>query len=133
LAELRSLGLKGRFASKEFPKSVALYKLFLYLCSREKVKQGIDSMDTNTNLKKWLWLVVIGALVAAVVLLAVALNYAVRAERNARYVGLMNVVAEKLSKTVRGVEMNAENVFDEVAKHLESPQAVIEALAARPA
>ena len=57
-------------------------------------------MDTNTNLKKWLWPVVIGALVA-VVLLAVALSYAVRAERNARYVGMMNVVAEKLSKTVR--------------------------------
>ena len=36
-------------------------------------------------------------------LLAVALSYAVRAERNARYVGMMNVVAEKLSKTVRGV------------------------------
>ena len=59
-------------------------------------------MDTNTNLKKWLWPVVIGALVA-VVLLAVALSYAVRAERNARYVGMMNVVADKLSKTVRGV------------------------------
>ena len=52
-------------------------------------------MDTNTNQKKWLWPVVVGAL-AAVVLLAVALNYAIRAERNARYVGMMNVVAEKL-------------------------------------
>ena len=59
-------------------------------------------MITNTNLKKWLWPVGVGAL-AAVVLLAVALNYTVRAERNARYVGMMNVVAEKLSKTVRGV------------------------------
>ena len=87
-------------------------------------------MNTNTNQKKWLWPVVIGAL-AAVVLLAVALNYMVRAERNARYVGMMNVVAEKLSKTVRGVEMNAENVFDEVAKHMESPQAVIEALGSK--
>ena len=87
-------------------------------------------MDTNTNPPKWLWPVVIGALVA-VVLLAVALNYTVRAERNARYVGMMNVVAEKLSKTVRGVEMNAENVFDEVAKHLDSPQAVIEALGSK--
>ena len=33
-------------------------------------------METNTNPKKWLWPVVIGAL-AAVVLLAVALNYAI--------------------------------------------------------
>ena len=82
-------------------------------------------------MKKWLCSVIIGVLAVAVVLLAVALNYAVRAERNARYVGMMNVVAEKLSKTVRGVEMNAENVFDEVAKHLESPQAVIEALGSK--
>ena len=59
-------------------------------------------MNTNTNIKKWLWPVVIGALVA-VVLLAVALSYAVRAERNARYVGMLNVVEGKLSKTVRGV------------------------------
>ena len=74
---------------------------------------------------------VIGALAVVVVLLAVALDYAVRAERNTRYVGLMNVVAEKLSKTIRGVEMNAENVFDEVKKHMESPQAVIEALGSK--
>ena len=91
-------------------------------------------MDIKTNPGKWLQPVGTGVLVAAVVLLAVAavlLNYAVRAERNARYVGMMNVVAEKLSNTVRGVEMNAENVFDEVAKHMESPQAVIEALSSK--
>ena len=88
-------------------------------------------MDTNINPKKWLRPVVIGALAVVVVLLAVALDYAVRAERNTRYVGLMNVVAEKLSKTIRGVEMNAENVFDEVKKHMKSPQAVIEALGSK--
>ena len=87
-------------------------------------------MNISTNPGKWLLPVVIVAL-AAVVLLAVALSYAVRAERNARYVGMMNVVAEKLSMTFRGVEMNAENVFDEVAKHMESPQAVIEALGSK--
>lgn len=84
--------------------------------------------------KQWTRPVAIGALTAAVILLvlaAVALSYAVRAERNARYVGMMNVVTEKLSKTIRGVEMNAENVFDEVAKHMESPQAVIEALSSK--
>ena len=86
-------------------------------------------MDTNP--RKWLRPVIIAALAVAVVLLAVALNYTVRAERNARYVGMMNVVEEKLSKTIRGVEMNAENVFDEVRKHMESPQAVIEALGSK--
>ena len=88
-------------------------------------------MDKNTNPKRWLWPVVIGVLAVAVVLLAVALQNAIRTERNTRYVGIMNVVAEKLSKTVRGVEMNAENVFDEVARHMESPQGVIEALGSK--
>ena len=60
-------------------------------------------MDTNTNHKKWLWPVGTGALAVIVVLLAVALSYAVRAERNARYVGMLNVVEGKLSKAIRGV------------------------------
>ena len=88
-------------------------------------------MDARNYRKTWLWPMVIGVLAVAVVLLAVMLSYAFRAERNARYVGMMNVVAEKLSKTVRGVEMNAENVFDEVAKHLDSPQSVIGALGSK--
>ena len=88
-------------------------------------------MDVKTNPKKWLRPVLIVALAVAVALLAVALNYTVRAERNVRYVGMMNLVAEKLSKTVRGVEMNAENVFDEVAKNMDSPQNVIEALGSK--
>ena len=75
-------------------------------------------MNTNSNQQKWLRPMVIGTLVA-LVLLVVALNYVVRAERNARYVGMMNVVAEKLMATFRGVEMNAEGVADEVAKHLD--------------
>lgn len=39
-------------------------------------------LDVKTNPKKWLVPVLIRALVVAVVLLAVALNYAVRAERH---------------------------------------------------
>ena len=88
-------------------------------------------MEKNTNTKKWLWLVVIGALAVVTVLLAVALNYAVRAERNMRYISMMNTVELKLSRIIRGVEMNAENVFDEVKKHMESPQTVIEALGSK--
>lgn len=74
---------------------------------------------------------VIGALAVVTVLLAVALNYAVRAERNMRYISMMNTVELKLSRIIRGVEMNAENVFDEVKKHMESPQTVIEALGSK--
>ena len=88
-------------------------------------------MEKNTNTKKWLWPVVIGALAVVTVLLAVALNYTVRAERNMRYISMMNTVELKLSRIIRGVEMNAENVFDEVKKHMESPQTVIKALGSK--
>jgi len=51
-----------------------------------------------------------------------------KAETHIRYVGIKNVVSEKIGKTVWGMEMNAKNVFDEVGKHLDTPDAVIEAL-----
>ena len=47
---------------------------------------------------------------------------------NARYAGLMNIAAERLAKTIKGMEMNAMNVFDEVEKHLETPETVVAAL-----
>jgi len=90
--------------------------------------------NTKTNAIMLSRPVVIAVLVVFlifVLLSILALNYAIKAEMNVRYVGLTNVVSEKLSKTIRGVEMNAENVFDEVAKHLESPQAVISALGSK--
>ena len=89
---------------------------------------------TKANAAKLSRPVVIAGLVVFLIFIllsVLALNYAIKAERNARYVGIMNLVAEKLSKTIRGVEMNAENVFDEVAKHLDSPQAVIGALGSK--
>ena len=50
------------------------------------------------------------------------------AEANVRFVGMMNIASEKIAKTIRGMEMNAMNVFDEVEKHLDSPESVIAAL-----
>lgn len=51
-----------------------------------------------------------------------------RAETNVRYVGLQNIISEKMAKTIKGMETNAKNVFDEVEKHLDSPESVIAAL-----
>ena len=50
------------------------------------------------------------------------------AENHVRYVGMMNVASEKIAKTIRGMEMNAMNEFDEVEKHLDTPESVIAAL-----
>ena len=57
-----------------------------------------------------------------------AFSYAMKAETYARYVGLQNIIAEKMFKTVHGMETNAKNVFDEVGKNMDSPEAVIDAL-----
>ena len=53
---------------------------------------------------------------------------ALRAETNVRYSGLQNVVSSELYRTITGMEMSAENVFNEVEKHLVSPDAVVLAL-----
>lgn len=84
-----------------------------------------------TKLTRTVFIFVLTVALIAVMTSILALNYTIKAERNARYVGLMNVVTEKLSKTIRGVEMNATNVFDEVTKHLDSPQTVISALGSK--
>ena len=58
---------------------------------------------------------------------------ALKAEAHARYAGMTNVASEKIAKTIRGVEMNAMNEFDEVEKHLDSPESVITALESKTA
>lgn len=55
-------------------------------------------------------------------------RYAMMSEKHARYVGIMNVASEKVAKSIRGMEINAKNVFDEVQKHMDSPEAVVAAL-----
>ena len=70
-------------------------------------------------------------LVVMIVVLALSFRicyHAVRAESHVRYVGMMNVASEKIAKTIRGMEMNAKNVFDEVEKHMSSPETVVAAL-----
>ena len=57
-----------------------------------------------------------------------AFYMAMKWETHIRYVGIKNIASEKIAKTAWGMEMNAKNVFDEVGKHMDSPEAVIEAL-----
>ncbi len=70
---------------------------------------------------------------SVVILIAVGISYwafykAMKAETNVRYLGLKSVVAGELYRTIKGMEMSAQNVFNEVEKHLGSPDAVIDAL-----
>lgn len=71
--------------------------------------------------------------VTAVIIVSVgasfwAFSYVMKAETNVRYVGLQNMISVKISETIEGMETNAKNVFDEVEKHLDSPESVIAAL-----
>lgn len=70
---------------------------------------------------------------SVVILIAVGASYwavfkALNAETNVRYSGLQCYVASELCRTIKGMELSAENVFNEVEKHLVSPDAVIAAL-----
>jgi hypothetical protein len=51
-----------------------------------------------------------------------------QAGAHARYMGIKNVSSEKVSKIIRGAEINANNIFDEVCIHLNGPEDVIAAL-----
>lgn len=73
-------------------------------------------------------LVVTAVIIVSVGMSFLAFSYVMRAETNVRYVGLQNIISEKMAKTIQGMETNAKNVFDEVEKHLDSPESVIAAL-----
>ena len=73
-------------------------------------------------------LVVAAVIIGSVGVSFWAFSHVMSAETNVRYFGLQNIIAEKMFKTVKGMETNAMNVFDEVGKHLDSPETVIAAL-----
>ena len=89
------------------------------------------NMKNNTETGKVRNLILF--IVASVLLLMLVVSflicrYAIMKQAHICYMGIMNVASEKISKTVGGMEMNALNVFDEVGKHMDSPESVIDAL-----
>ena len=81
-------------------------------------------MKQKTRLLLSVWAVMLVSTLGAFL----ACWYVIDAEIHMRYAGRMSVSGEKIAKTIRGMEMNAVNVFDEVGKHLDSPDAVVQAL-----
>ena len=53
---------------------------------------------------------------------------AMKSETRGRYLGMMNVVSQKINMEIQLMEIGSKNVFDEVSRHLDSPEAVIAAL-----
>ena len=85
-------------------------------------------MKKSTKTKSFIMLTVAAVMLVMLTLCFLVCRYTMKAETHVRYVGIMDVASEKIAKSISGMEMNAMNVFDEVQKHMESPDAVIEAL-----
>ena len=90
-------------------------------------------MKSETNrktVKSSLPILLTVAIVMMIMIMAAFLvcRHMMKAENHARYVGMVNYASEKIAKTVRGMEMSAMNEFDEVEKHLDTPESVIAAL-----
>lgn len=89
------------------------------------------NMKNNTEtgkVRKTILLIVATVLLLMLVVSFLICRYAIMKQAHVGYMGIMNVASEKISKTVGGMEMNALNVFDEVGKHMDSPESVIAAL-----
>ena len=80
------------------------------------------------NVRRSLLLIVASVLLLMLIVSFLVCYYSIVKEARMRYIGIMNVASEKIGKTISGMEMNAMNVFDEVEKHMDSPESVIDAL-----
>ena len=70
-------------------------------------------------------LVVLTAMASAAIFIC---SQVTLAEAYSRFLGIKNTSTEKVAKIIRGAEMNANNIFDEVSMHLDDPDEVIAAL-----
>jgi hypothetical protein len=109
---------------------LSLHKVFNlisnFLNSYIAVNQTTDK--TSKWHKLYVMLIVFIVLAITIAVSLVSTSFVMEAENHARYLGIRNVHAERIAKTVQGMEMNAMNVFDEVQKNLSSPNAVVDAL-----
>ena len=90
------------------------------------MRRATDRKSSKT--KRLVMLTVVAMMVVMLALTFLVCCYTLKAESHERYVNILNVASERVTKTISGMEMNAMNVFDEVQKHLDSPEAVVAAL-----
>ena len=73
-------------------------------------------------------LTVIAVILVILSLSLVVCYQALKTEEYARYLGIKNVSAQNIARTIWGVEVNSKNVFEEVQEHLANADDVIAAL-----
>lgn len=84
--------------------------------------------STNKKLIRQLLICAIFVIMLTSIGSCVVLYFTVKAENQVRYAGIMNLVSAKVSTTIRSMEVSAMNVFDELGKHMTSPDDVTSAL-----
>jgi hypothetical protein len=75
-----------------------------------------------------IFLTVLFVLAATTTVALIICYQVVVAGAHARYMGVKNVSSEKVATIIRGAEMNANNIFDDVSKNIHDPEEVITAL-----
>lgn len=87
--------------------------------------------NNNTTTKKSSRATILTVLVVLMAMASVAIwicYQVTQAGAHARYMGIKNLSSEKISQIIRGAEMNANNIFDEVSKSLNNSEDVVSAL-----
>ena len=74
--------------------------------------------------KRYILLTMGVTMLAMLILTVLICRSSINAETQIRYTGILNVASEKINKSISGMEMNAMNIFDELQKHLDSPEDV---------
>lgn len=91
-------------------------------------KMEKESEDISKRRTRRIMITVFIVLMAMNAVALLACYQLIQAEAYSRYVGIMNITTEKVAKIIRGAEINANNIFDEVSMHLDDPDEVIAAL-----
>ncbi len=87
-----------------------------------------NNITTQRKPKRRILLTVLVVLIAMASVTLYVSYQVIMASAHSRYMGMKNVSAEKIAKVIWGAEMNANNIFEEVNRHLNSPEEVITAL-----
>ena len=87
-----------------------------------------ESETTAKRPKRHLLLTVSILLIVMASVALLACYQIIQVEAYSRYTGLKNISTERIAKIVRGAEINANNIFEEVSMHLDDPDEVVAAL-----
>ena len=94
--------------------------------NNQKMEETTNKQPQKTNGK--ILLTVLLVLLAMASVSCWFIYHVAQSEAYSRYFGIKNVSSERIAKIIRGAEMNAYNIFDEVNQNLDNPESVITAL-----